>query len=262
MFIAGSKSKRARVTMWSVVESLTPIELAAPSHPSTAEGWDPRTYPAFTAAIGPIYEELHDAVVNATRDRHVTRILDLGTGTGETARRLLSVHRSASIVGIDANQAMLDAAANSLPHEQTTLVRSRLEDPLPPGPFDLVVSVLAVHHLNSSGKADLFARIHDVLAPAGRFVLGDSVSDPAAPGPKSMAGRLGRSLRDDGVTGTARKIVRRVGHKLSGGDVGYDEPDLVVDQLAWLTRAGLRTKVVWEKQLCAVLTADRACSRH
>jgi len=239
-----------------VVEPVTPAELSAPSHPPTAEGWDPRTYPAFTAAIGPIYEELQDAVVDATRNRRVARILDLGTGTGETARRLLSVHKGASVVGIDANQAMLDAAASSLPRERTTLLRGRIEDPLPPGPFDLVVSVLAVHHLNSSGKADLFARIRDVLAPGGRFVLGDSVSDPAAPGPKSVTERFGRSLRDDGIAGTARKIVRRARHKVSGDDVGYDEPDLVVDQLAWLMGAGLHAEVVWEKQLCAVVTAD------
>jgi tRNA (cmo5U34)-methyltransferase len=232
-------------------------ELPAPRHPSTAEGWDPRTYPAFTAAIGPIYEELQDAVVDATRDRDVASILDLGTGTGVTARRLLSAHEGARVVGIDANQAMLDAAARALPPEKTTLVRGRLEDPLPPGPFDLVVSVLAVHHLNSPGKADLFARINDVLSPTGRFVLGDSVCDPQAPKPKSTAGRLSRSLRDDGMVETTRKLIRRARHKVSGEDVGYDEPDLVVDQISWLTSAGLRTRVVWEKQLCAVVTADK-----
>jgi hypothetical protein len=29
-----------------------------------------------------------------------------------------------------------------------------LEDPLPPGPFGLVFSVLAIHHLDGPGKAD------------------------------------------------------------------------------------------------------------
>jgi hypothetical protein len=31
----------------------------------------------------------------------------------------------------------------------------RLQDPLPQGNFDLVVSALAVHHLDGAGKADL-----------------------------------------------------------------------------------------------------------
>jgi tRNA (cmo5U34)-methyltransferase len=49
---------------------------------------------------------------------------------------------------------------------------SRLQDPLPEGNFDLVVSALAVHHLDGAGKADLFARVADRLRPGGRFVLG------------------------------------------------------------------------------------------
>jgi tRNA (cmo5U34)-methyltransferase len=57
----------------------------------------------------------------------------------------------------------------------------RLHDPLPEGSFDLVVSALAVHHLDGAGKADLFARVADRLRPGGRFVLGDVVvaDDPA-----------------------------------------------------------------------------------
>jgi tRNA (cmo5U34)-methyltransferase len=37
----------------------------------------------------------------------------------------------------------------------------RLEDPPPEGNFALVVSALAVHHLDGAGKADLFARVAD-----------------------------------------------------------------------------------------------------
>ena len=48
---------------------------------------------------------------------------------------------------------------------------SRLEDALPEGNFDLVVSALAVHHLDGAGKADLFARVAARLPSA-------SVSQP------------------------------------------------------------------------------------
>lgn len=66
----------------------------------------------------------------------------------------------------------------------------RLEDPLPEGPFDLVVSVLAVHHLEADEKRDLFRRVRRALAPGGRFVLADlivperaeDVVTPATPG--------------------------------------------------------------------------------
>src|SRR5919201_623370 len=85
----------------------------------------------------------------------------------------------------------------------------RLEDPLPDGPFDLVVSSLAVHHLDAAGKADLFRRIAAVLAPGGRFVLADVVV-PERP--------------EDAVIPCTP---------------GFDLPDPVPDQLEWLEAAGL-----------------------
>jgi ubiquinone/menaquinone biosynthesis C-methylase UbiE len=87
---------------------------------------------------------------------------------------VLARHPAARWTGIDASEAMLARAWERLP--DAVLLLSRLEDPLPVGPFDLVVSTLAVHHLDGAGKQDLFARVADVLRqPGGRFVLGDVV---------------------------------------------------------------------------------------
>ena len=90
---------------------------------------------------------------------------------------MLAAHPGARLVGIDASAQML-AEAN-LPGAD--LAVGRLEDPLPNGPFDLVVSCLAVHHLDGAGKRDLFERIATVLVPGGRFVLADVIvpTDPA-----------------------------------------------------------------------------------
>ncbi len=101
-----------------------------------------------------------------------------------------------------------------------------LEDPLPAGPFDLVVAALVVHHLDAAGKRDLFVRIRDVLAPGGRFVLADVVVPVR---------------RDDAVTPLTP---------------GFDRPDRTDAQLAWLFEAGLDARVVWERQDLVVITAD------
>jgi tRNA (cmo5U34)-methyltransferase len=47
-----------------------------------------------------------------------------------------------------------------------------MEGPLPAGPWDLVISVLAVHHLTDSAKRNLFDRVRQ---EARSFVLGDVV---------------------------------------------------------------------------------------
>jgi tRNA (cmo5U34)-methyltransferase len=101
-----------------------------------------------------------------------------------------------------------------------------LEDPLPAGPFDLVVSALAVHHLDGPGKADLFRRVAAVLDPGGRFVIGDLVvpDDPA-----------------DVVTAI---------------DGVYDTPSSAAEQIASLRAAGLVAELAWSHRDLAVLVAD------
>ena len=174
--------------------------------------WDPDTYLAEMAAEIPGYEELQEAVVAAAAGVHAERVLELGTGTGETALRLLAEHSGASWVGIDASEPMLARARERLPDAHLRL--GRLEDELPPGPFDLVVSALAVHHLDGAGKRDLFARVAGVLRKGGVFVLGDLV-------------------------------VPAVGEK--GPifvDWVMDLPDSVEDQLAWLRAAGFAAEAL------------------
>jgi tRNA A37 threonylcarbamoyladenosine synthetase subunit TsaC/SUA5/YrdC/SAM-dependent methyltransferase len=187
--------------------------------------FDPDTYIEMIRGDIPDYDEFQAALVGASGDGSARRILDLGTGTGETARRLLDRHSGASLVGVDVSESMLSVARGGLPAERVSLVVARLEDPLPPGPFDLVASALCVHHLAGTGKADLFARIVAVLEPGGRFVLGDVVvpADPAA---------ATTSLTP-----------------------GYDFPSPVEDQLAWLASAGFRAEVVWARGDLAVIVA-------
>lgn len=170
----------------------------------------------------PAYERLQAEAAAATGSG-ATRLLELGTGTGETARQVLARHPGATLVGIDASADMLAAAR--LPGADLRV--SRLEDPLPDGPFDLVFSALAVHHLDGPGKADLFARVAAVLEPGGRFVLADVVvpDDPA-----------------DAVTPLSPD---------------YDLPSRVDEQLAWMRETGLEPSLVWAERDLAVIAAVR-----
>ena len=136
--------------------------------------FNPETYEAMMAKEVPAYHRLQEQVAAAAIGQGVARILDLGTGTGVTACSVRKIHPTAQLVAIDESSEMLAAARRVLPHYSDLRV-ARLEDPLPAGPFDLVVSALAVHHLDGAGKADLFLRIAKILVPGGRFVLGDVI---------------------------------------------------------------------------------------
>ena len=188
--------------------------------------WNPDTYLDEMHAEIPGYEELQDAVAAATDGLDAREILELGTGTGETAVRVLARHPGARWTGIDASEAMLARARERLPDAEL-LVR-RLEEPLPAGPFDVVVSVLAVHHLDGAGKRDLFARVAAALRPDGRFVLGDLVVP--------RAGEEGPIFVDWEM----------------------DLPDPVADQLEWLRDAGFDATATDVRADLAVLHAIRA----
>lgn len=157
----------------------------------------------------------------------MARILDLGSGIGETAWRLLERHPDAELVALDESPEMLRAARARLAHRRVSFVVGRLEQPLPPGPFDLVASALCVHHLDGPGKRDLFERVRSVLSPGGRFALGDVIvpEDPS-----------------DAVTELTP---------------GFDHPSRLDDQLRWLREAGFRTaSVLWRCRDLAVVAAD------
>jgi tRNA (cmo5U34)-methyltransferase len=187
--------------------------------------FDPATYAEVVAEI-PEYERLQAEVAAATAGLTVGRFLDLGAGTGATAMAVLARHPGASVVALDESEQMLAAAGAALGNAATTVVGG-LAGPLPDGPFDLVVSALAVHHLDGPGKADLFRRVARVLAPGGRFVLGDLVV-PEDPGDADT--------EIDGVV---------------------DVPSSAADQLVWLEEAGLTASVAWSSRDLAVLVAGK-----
>jgi tRNA (cmo5U34)-methyltransferase len=168
----------------------------------------------------PGYDNFEEATVAATGS-DATAILELGTGTGETARAVLDKHPQAHLTTIDGSPRMVRLARENLPANRVHVVLGLLEDPLPSGPFDLVVSALAVHHLEGEGKADLYRRVAAVLAPAGRFVLADVVK-PVNP---------------------------------SYVDPEMDHPSTLDENLAWLEAAGLFPEVTYTDRDLVVIDA-------
>jgi tRNA (cmo5U34)-methyltransferase len=132
---------------------------------------DPETYLDEIRADIPRYDELQAATVDAI-PLAPSRVLELGVGTGETTRRLLERYPDADVTGLDSQPEMVFKA-----REHGISVRlARMEDPLPDGPWDLVISVLSVHHLDEDQKRDLFRRVRE---QSRSFVMGDVViADP------------------------------------------------------------------------------------
>jgi tRNA (cmo5U34)-methyltransferase len=176
----------------------------------------------------PAYEELQERVASLTEGLDVARVLELGTGTGETSRRVLVKHPRARLVGVDESAEMLAVARRVLPSKQVDkFIVGGIESPLPEGSFDLVISALTIHHLDGPDKADLFRRLARVVRPGGCFVMGDVVvpDDPI-----------------DAVTPLTPD---------------YDMPDRTEDLLGWLKEAGFRPSLEWSFKDLAIIRSER-----
>ncbi|MQA98930.1 MAG: methyltransferase domain-containing protein [Actinobacteria bacterium] len=188
--------------------------------------WDSDTYAATIRAEIHDYDELQAQVVRATAGMSPATILDLGVGGGETASRVLQMHPRSRLIGIDSSADMLRGAGLILPRDRVTLVNQDLADPLPDERCDLVISALAIHHLDGSRKATLFRSVAERLTSRGRFVMGDVI------------------------------VPERDSDALIEIEAGYDFPSSVEEQVTWMTDAGLTAEVVWLRQDLAVFKAE------
>jgi tRNA (cmo5U34)-methyltransferase len=115
----------------------------------------------------PRYDELQRAAVEAIPFAP-ERVLELGMGTGETTRVLLEAYPEAWVIGLDSSPEMVF----HLRGEYDDVQLARMQDPLPDGPWDLVISVLSVHHLTDDEKRVLFRRVRE---QSRALVIGDVV---------------------------------------------------------------------------------------
>lgn len=170
----------------------------------------------------------------ASLGRHgPVRVLDLGAGTGLVSSVLARRLPEASFVLLDESPAMLGGATERLAPlgDRVETVVADLRDPLPEGPFDAVVSALAIHHLTHEEKADLYLRAARCLAPGGVFVNAEQVSGPTPATDRLYRERWRRDCIDAGATD---EVLAAADERMA-----IDLPASVPDQLAMLRDAGL-----------------------
>jgi tRNA (cmo5U34)-methyltransferase len=129
--------------------------------------WKPDEYLDLIKEEIPRYEELQDQAIAAIPFAP-ERVLELGMGTGETTRRLLEAYPDSWVIGLDSSPDMVYRAREMYDDVQL----ARIEDPLPDGPWDLVIGVLSIHHLTAEQKRELFRRVRE---HSRALVIGDLV---------------------------------------------------------------------------------------
>jgi ubiquinone/menaquinone biosynthesis C-methylase UbiE len=184
--------------------------------------------------------------VLATMPTPVANFLDLGCGDGILATALLQRYPQAHGLLADASDRMLQIASTKLQPYAPQLaflpfdLGSAWSSAVAPyGPFDVIVSGYAIHHLPDREKQQVYQAIHALLRPGGRFI---NIEYVAAPTPAAeemfmsyLTERAYVAERQHGnlLSQTqARDVVEALMHTPD------DRPSRVETQCAWLREFG------------------------
>src|SRR5262245_7703741 len=120
-------------------------------------------YDELKLRVIPGYRQVQDLAFRYASAHCSRRVLELGSGTGEWASTFLRDHPEADYVAVEFSANMRDIASARLTAYRTRiqLLDQDLSAPLPVGPFDLVVSFFAIHHVENKQRLvqDVFASL-------------------------------------------------------------------------------------------------------
>jgi tRNA (cmo5U34)-methyltransferase len=192
-------------------------------------------YDSVRRRLVPDYDRFYGAVTEALErlGGDVRRVLDLGAGTGLLSAQVAGAFPDVAIEILDASEPMLEQARHRLGDVVSAVHVADMAGVLPEGPFDAVVSALAIHHLEHPDKRALMGRIHEVLRPGGIFINAEQVDGPTPELSTLYEQRWAEDCRALGATPDevdgARERMR------------HDRCIDVETQLTWLREAGFPT---------------------
>lgn len=128
----------------------------------------------------PSHRELHEEISNFITSKLDSnkeyKVLDLGVGTGITSKLIQGLLPNAKFDVIDFSSKMLQGAKEKLGKKNARYIKGDYAELKFDQKYDIIVSVIGIHHQNHTGKKKLFKKIHALLNPGGVFIFGDLVT--------------------------------------------------------------------------------------
>lgn len=200
-------------------------------------------YDELKLRVIPGYRQVQDLALRYASAHPVQRVLELGCGTGEWASAFVKHHPEADYVAVEFSRNMRELAATRLAAHGTRLqlLDQDLSASLPEGPFDLVVSFFAIHHVEN--KKRLINDVFTSLVPGGVFIYADITIAPDPGLEQSFLDGWVAFMRGAGLD------PERIPHVLADHRE-HDIAESASTQLSYLRAAGFAPAEVirsWEK---------------
>jgi len=174
----------------------------------------------------------------------VRSVLDLGAGDGAAAAAVYDWQRPNRMVLVDFSHPMLDEArlrfagvAAEIDYVAGDMLTSEwIPGVAARGPFDLVVSRYAIHHLPHERKKSLYREIFDLLKPGGLFINNEHVSSESPLYQKAFDDLLIEGIA--ATSGDSRTIQQVTDAYHARQDKETNILASVWDQCAWMRESG------------------------
>jgi tRNA (cmo5U34)-methyltransferase len=128
----------------------------------------------------PFHKDLHELLSDLLskeyrRERHWD-VMDMGVGTGLTSKVIQDCLPHARLDVVDFSPRMLQRARRRLGNVNVNYIKANYSKLRFEKRYDIIVSVIGIHHQTDEGKRLLFKRIYRALKLKGTFVFGDLVT--------------------------------------------------------------------------------------
>lgn len=193
------------------------------------------------------FVDVHFDIVQQVIEAHelsVHRVLDLGCGDGIATAALLGHLPIEQAVLVDFSEPMLAEACRKLGNlnVQVDYVWGDLLDSQwrkavePSGPFDLVISRFAIHHLPHARKRSLYGEVLELLQSGGVFINIEHIQSLSPVYERAFYKSLAKGIyRVEGGTRSLDEIEAMYTHS---GERAANILAPLEDQLAWLRGIG------------------------
>jgi SAM-dependent methyltransferase len=203
-------------------------------------------YDATIASLIPHYRPLIEAAAQAVDvvARTAPAVVDLGTGSGALAAEILKVRPKARVIGIDSDDAMLEAAKRRL-KGRIDIVHDNFEMARIPR-CDVVSASFALHHIDAGRKKGaLYKRCFTALRDGGMIVSADCFL--------ATDGKLRRHHRQAWLDHLQKKYTKKKTEHFLRTWAKEDVYFSLDRELELLKDAGFSTEVSWRQDSFAVV---------
>jgi tRNA (cmo5U34)-methyltransferase len=187
-------------------------------------------------------------------------VLDLGSGFGAVTEEILARHPNSSVTCVDGSAEMVKIARERMTRygARVRLHHGDLADATwrqaIGGPFDGVVSALAIHHLSDQRKRSLYREAYELLLPGGIFLNNDIVTTPPALKARfeelNLLAIQAQDQRKRGKPRLLEEIRKEMRAQLQAAGPKHDSSIAPLGaQLEWLREAGFKSVDCYWKYL-------------